>query len=349
MRKGSLTNLCSASSPVLMQIATPRNDNWSNVYQNYIEKRDSCNDELVGLISTEFMKWFKRANIDIDREIFESFLTYIAGRYNVVFYHSFTHASHVVLNCIHLLKTINVDVDPFLCISFLVAALIHDVGHEGVTNVFLVKESHPAAITFNDQSVAEMNSLKIFFDSLSEYNFFVNMDSATFQRFRSLVIELVLCTDIADADRRIVAEQKFILASKDENGNLVSNSTNIFVLLTICIRLADVGATTQDFETLKVWSNRLFVEGRIAHRNGRGIFVSSEDFDRNQIGFLVGYVEKLFQKLESTRWMSTTLVDEMQRNITRNVNLWKEHGKDILARWEEDLSSIFSSYSPDRL
>lgn len=100
--------------------------------------------------------------------------------------------------------------------ALLFSALVHDVDHSGVSNRQLVIESDPLAITYNDQSVAENRSLAVAFslfmqDRYKELRYgifchrptqsFGNKDpypKHTFAYFRSLVIQIVLCTGVYD-------------------------------------------------------------------------------------------------------------------------------------------------------
>ncbi|NXD09837.1 PDE3B phosphodiesterase, partial [Nothocercus nigrocapillus] len=80
-----------------------------------------------------------------------------------------------------------------------VAAAMHDYDHPGRTNAFLVATNAPQAVLYNDRSVLENHhaaSAWSLFLSRPEYNFLSNLDHVEFKRFRFLVIEAILATDL---------------------------------------------------------------------------------------------------------------------------------------------------------
>ena len=48
----------------------------------------------------------------------------------------------------------------------LFSVLVHDVDHTGTNDILLVKEGHPLAILYNDQSVVEQRSVAVAFSLL---------------------------------------------------------------------------------------------------------------------------------------------------------------------------------------
>jgi hypothetical protein len=76
--------------------------------------------------------------------------------------------------------------------------IVHDVNHPGHTNDFLVAVEDPLAITYNDTSPLENHHLAAAFNMLrsSEYNFMEEIEHDAFRTLRSLMIELVLATDM---------------------------------------------------------------------------------------------------------------------------------------------------------
>jgi 3'5'-cyclic nucleotide phosphodiesterase len=135
-------------------------------------------------------------------------------------------ASHVTVPPLFGLRR-----DAHLQLALLFAALVHDVDHKGVTNQQLVREANPLALRYNDTSVQENNSLTTAFQMLLEDEYALlracmfpaiddesanlvgsvptSMDDGSFQRFRSLVINLVLSTDIASPERSQLGKSVF--------------------------------------------------------------------------------------------------------------------------------------------
>jgi len=111
-------------------------------------------------------------------------------------------------------RTFGIKSDPLAQLAFVFSALIHDVEHMGLTNQQLVDESNELAILYNDQSVAEQRSLAVAFATLMRPEFAVLREALfptreDYVRFRKLVINLVLCTDIASPERQQIVKSKW--------------------------------------------------------------------------------------------------------------------------------------------
>lgn len=76
------------------------------------------------------------------------------------------------------------------------AALVHDVGHKGVNNSFLVQTLDILAILYNDNSVLENMHAAKTFELLQEYKLLDDMKPDEFKIFRKVVIRLILDTDL---------------------------------------------------------------------------------------------------------------------------------------------------------
>merc|ERR1719265_12671 len=79
----------------------------------------------------------------------------------------------------------------------LLAAVIHDHGHRGLNNTFLVKSNDEWALRYNDQHVNEHHHVASAFLVLRrpEFNFLARLPTDVYCKLRSLVINLVLGTD----------------------------------------------------------------------------------------------------------------------------------------------------------
>jgi hypothetical protein len=83
--------------------------------------------------------------------------------------------------------------------------VIHDVDHPGVPNATLVTERTPLATKYNNKSIAEQNSVDLAWSLLmkDEYNALraaIYSDEDELRRFRQLIVNSVMATDIADKD-----------------------------------------------------------------------------------------------------------------------------------------------------
>jgi 3'5'-cyclic nucleotide phosphodiesterase len=161
----------------------------------------------------------------------KNFVRTIIVGYKGTPYHCKEHAFHVVLSVNKLTdlmiqtnptttKTFGLRYDAMAQMALLLAALVHDVEHTGVPNRQLVAENDPLAILYNDQSVAEQRSLYIAFETLlkNENRLFLTtlfpfqngkLDSIEYRRFRKMVIDLVLSTDIASPERSQLTKSKW--------------------------------------------------------------------------------------------------------------------------------------------
>ncbi|XP_017261623.1 cGMP-inhibited 3',5'-cyclic phosphodiesterase A isoform X2 [Kryptolebias marmoratus] len=149
-------------------------------------------------------------------------------------------------------KTYTVSEDGYGCLSGLipalelmalyVAAAMHDYDHPGRTNAFLVATSAPQAVLYNDRSVLENHhaaSAWNLFMSHPEFNFLVNLDHVEFKRFRFLVIEAILATDLKK-HFDFLAEFNGKVGDDPSTGIDWSNENDRLLVCQMCIKLADI-------------------------------------------------------------------------------------------------------------
>ncbi|XP_072242206.1 cGMP-inhibited 3',5'-cyclic phosphodiesterase 3A-like isoform X1 [Leuresthes tenuis] len=149
-------------------------------------------------------------------------------------------------------KTYTVSEDGYGCLSGLipalelmalyVAAAMHDYDHPGRTNAFLVATSAPQAVLYNDRSVLENHhaaSAWNLFMSQPEFNFLVNLDHVEFKRFRFLVIEAILATDLKK-HFDFLAEFNAKVGDDPSTGIDWSNENDRLLVCQMCIKLADI-------------------------------------------------------------------------------------------------------------
>ncbi|NWI10396.1 PDE3B phosphodiesterase, partial [Crypturellus soui] len=143
-----------------------------------------------------------------------------------------------------------------------VAAAMHDYDHPGRTNAFLVATNAPQAVLYNDRSVLENHhaaSAWNLFLSRPEYNFLSNLDHVEFKRFRFLVIEAILATDLK---KHFDFLAEFNAKANDINSPGIewSNENDRLLVCQICIKLADINGPAKARELHLSWTDGIVSE-----------------------------------------------------------------------------------------
>uniref|UniRef100_A0A8C9RJM0 Phosphodiesterase n=1 Tax=Scleropages formosus TaxID=113540 RepID=A0A8C9RJM0_SCLFO len=143
-----------------------------------------------------------------------------------------------------------------------VAAAMHDYDHPGRTNAFLVATNAPQAVLYNDRSVLENHhaaSAWSLFMSRPEYNFLANLNHVEFKRFRFLVIEAILATDLK---KHFDFLAMFNAKVGDDVGSGIdwSNENDRLLVCQMCIKLADVNGPLKCKELHLQWTEGIVNE-----------------------------------------------------------------------------------------
>ncbi|XP_072045940.1 LOW QUALITY PROTEIN: cGMP-inhibited 3',5'-cyclic phosphodiesterase 3A-like [Amphiura filiformis] len=159
--------------------------------------------------------------------------------------------------------------------ALLTAAAMHDYDHPGRTNAFLVATGAPQALLYNDRSVLENHhaaSSWSLFVSKPEFNFLSSLDSAELRRFRFLVIEFILATDLkrhfdflVEFNAKIRSEKKkcfahLLVNDMDAPGINWSSDADRLLAGQMCIKLADISGPTKVCHLHKNWTYRIAEE-----------------------------------------------------------------------------------------
>lgn len=108
-------------------------------------------------------------------------------------------------------------------LSLFVAAAIHDYDHPGVNNNFLIATRDPIALLYNDRSVLENHHCAASFSILmdSKNNFLQGLDTSVFNTVRSLIVNMVLATDLAEHFDLLTRFKKKVFFSIDAKCNVL--------------------------------------------------------------------------------------------------------------------------------
>jgi hypothetical protein len=234
--------------------------------------------------------------------------------------------------------------DPVTQFAVVFSALIHDVDHAGLSNAQLVKEKSSLADLYNNKSVAEQNSVDIAWELLMEpkYNDLracIYTNQSELDRFRQLIVNAVMATDIMDKDLGSLRKKRWEKAftkderpgeafafpqSETENGNRKAT-----IVIEHLIQASDVAHTMQHWQVYVKWNERLFHELYAAHKAGRADKDPSESWYQGELGFFDFYIIPLAKKLKECNVFGVSS-DEYLNYAQANRQEWEVKGRDML-------------------
>ena len=308
----------------------------------------------------------------------KEYVATIASMYRNVSFHNFEHASHVTMSANKLMKriiapgdalvhdaskanqlnefnanlhksTFGISSDPMAQFAIVFAALIHDVEHTGVPNAQLVKEEADVAKRFHNQSVAEQNSVVIAWDLLMERRFeavqnCIFSNETEKARFRQLVVNAVMATDIMDGELVALRKNRWEKAfdKKDENEveGVQEMNRKATIVIEHIIQASDVAHTMQHWHIFTRWNERLFREMYFAYLNGRAEVDPFPGWYEGQIRFFDFYIIPLAKKLKECGVFGVSS-DEYLMYALENRTEWEIKGREetdkMMARVKLDL------------
>ncbi|XP_013397704.1 calcium/calmodulin-dependent 3',5'-cyclic nucleotide phosphodiesterase 1A isoform X3 [Lingula anatina] len=170
-------------------------------------------------------------------------------------YHNLTHAADVAQTVHHIMSQSRLvdwltDLD---ILATIIAACIHDFEHTGTTNNFHVMTGSDYAMLYNDRAVLENHHVSSAFRLLKqeENNVLSNLSKEDFRYFRSLVIDMVLATDMS-----------FHFQQIKNMKNLLSMPENIDKpkALSLLLHCADISHPAKDWTLHHRWTMLLLEE-----------------------------------------------------------------------------------------
>jgi class 3 adenylate cyclase len=285
----------------------------------------------------------------------QAFVAVIARLYRENPFHNFEHASHVTMSVSKLLSrivapreeagdekdkesllhdhTYGITSDPLTQFAVVLSALIHDVDHRGVPNFLLIKEEEGLANVYNGKSVAEQNSVDIAWASLMSPEFeelrgCIFGDISELRRFRQLLVNSVIATDIFDKELGVLRKSRWEKAfnAKNADGSRTEINRKATIVIEHLIQASDVAHTMQHWHVYQKWNERLFKEMYEAYLSGRSDKDPSPGWYQGEIGFFDFYIIPLAKKLKECGVFGVSS-DEYLNYAVANRREWEDKGE----------------------
>ena len=295
---------------------------------------------------------------DTAMEQLRDFLSQVAGMYRSNHFHNFEHASHVTSSVRKLLSRIvkvdndiedlsghsyGITSDPLTQFVVVLSAIIHDCDHPGVPNATLVAENTDAAVLYKGKSVAEQNSVDLCWGLLMEPSYAklrscIYHNEAELLRFRQLLVNIVMATDIADKELGALRKARWQVAFSDDSSDgsspLLDKNRKATIVLEHLIQASDVCHTMQHWHIFRKWNERLFFEMYSTYKEGRSLVDPRENWYESEIGFFDFYVIPLAKKLETCGVFGVSSHEYLEY-ASHNREQWVLEGKACLEEYQK--------------
>eukprot|EP00927_Polykrikos_kofoidii_P049553 TRINITY_DN43600_c0_g1_i1.p1 TRINITY_DN43600_c0_g1~~TRINITY_DN43600_c0_g1_i1.p1 ORF type:complete len:899 (-),score=151.23 TRINITY_DN43600_c0_g1_i1:65-2761(-) len=235
----------------------------------------------------------------------------------------------------------------------LLAAVVHDFEHEGVTNEFLVKTSNHKALTYNDKSPNENHHVSAAFAVMGrpECNILEVLSATELRQVRQIVIDMVLATDMASNNAIVKSFVEIVEKSNTErNANVgveasgagvqgsgsptrgvafaPATAPEAVMALQMALKCADLGHLTLQWSSHVRWVHRLeaelFAQGDLEKKLGlspRSAFTDREKpgVTDSQSGFINFVVLPVFRSMTGAFPQAAPVLTALEAN----AKLWK--------------------------
>ena len=283
--------------------------------------------------------------LPINMENLVRLLLRIEQGYNDVPFHNHVHAADVSAGSAYFLAQDAVarHVSPLDIYCIVIGAAMHDYGHPGFNNAFLVASRHEYAITYNDVSVLEnfhiSSSWRLVLED--DLNPFQGFSDEQYQEARQTMVYAVLGTDMKFHFDHLTKFKTRLSAGAFED----PDRKDVRLLLAMCLHSADVSNPARKWDISAEWAARVmeefFQQGEEEARIGLPVspFMDRQktDIGKCQAGFISILIKPFFD--EWTLFLGDSNRHIFQ-NIEDNIKTWKEQGEEALGPRAIELKKV---------
>ena len=341
------------SNPLIMKLRSFQNLEFeSNKFNIFEFEKIIGKEHILPAISVYIFN--RNALFDIiPFQKFENCVYKIAQGYNRKNpYHTDLHAADMIQTIyvydvfakFHTILKLS-DLDLF---SIFFSAIIHDYGHPGLNNNYLIRTKDDLAIKYNDISVLENYHVSESFNIIlknPENNIFENLSEDNFRLCRKNIIECILGTDMTLHNKKYVAFKRRLKAENIKKGENIDklftkldpiNAYNLKVeFLSFILHAADISNPTKPLVIYKEWSQRcveeFFQQGDLERKKGLPISFNCDrkavSLPQSQLGFIDVIVSPLFTVLNEYFPQLSFTLDNLKKNFSYYKNIQNDKNK----------------------
>ncbi|KAF8183132.1 hypothetical protein BJ912DRAFT_906054 [Pholiota molesta] len=226
-----------------------------------------------------------------------------------------------------------------------VAAIGHDVGHPGFSNVFMKNAKTPLSLVFNDTSALENLHCLLLLQVMKQNGLGALLDDPTHgHHLRKILQQTVLATDMGVHKEFMERMQRML------DGERTSICYRQIIICQAILKNADISNPTRPFLVSKHWANALMQEWTAQAQFEEELqlaptVMSSDDPIKEaggQIFFITNFAKPLLELTEKA-------VPEMCMYTTHcklNLKTWKKRQADLTMQRQREAASASSKRRP---
>jgi hypothetical protein len=154
------------------------------------------------------------------------------------------------------------------------------------------------------------------------------------KRFRQLLVNIVIATDIFDKDMKELRNKRWEKAFQEHNSLMLDKEDELdlkgTIVLEYIMQASDVSHTMQHWHVYAKWNERLFEETYSAFLSGRGDKDPSDGWYKGELWFFDNYVIPLARRLKECGVFGAAS-DECLNYAMSNRREWEAKGETIVA------------------
>ena len=234
-------------------------------------------------------------------------------------------------------------------LSMFISAIIHDYGHPGLNNNFLINSKDNLSIKYNDISVLENYHVSESFNIILKFpenNIFEKLSEDDYKMCRKNIIECVLGTDMTLHNKKYQTFKIRLMTENIKNGEGLDkfiskqDPINLYNLklefLSFIIHAADISNPTKPLPIYQEWAQRcveeFFRQGDLEKQLGLPISFNcdrnSVSLPKSQLGFMDAIVSPLFTVFNEYFPQLSFTLDNLKKNHEYYKGIVDEEEKD---------------------
>jgi 3'5'-cyclic nucleotide phosphodiesterase len=184
----------------------------------------------------------------------------------------------------------------------------------------------------------------LFSDVYSDLRGAIYSDEIEMNRFRQLVVNSVMATDIVDKDLKNLRNARWDKVFNtsalvhNEHNNRDSINRKATIVIEHLIQASDIAHTMQHWHIYRKWNEMFFKECYQAYKAGRSDVDPSINWYKGEIGFFDFYVIPLARKLKDCGVFGVSS-DEYLNYAIKNRAEWESRGEEAVTEMLENINS----------